>query len=265
MGKGVAILRDKRVWLTAATVVALAAVIFGVAAISAPKETPPEATKPIPEVEAESLAQEAETALSNGETSTAVALAEQALKSDPKNASAQQVIERVQLPEPQPASNTESSDSSSSGSGPKPSDDGVYGSAVSDIEALLPVSIKGWSAGTVVTQKGEALVTFEPNSGTAPSKTTVRALVIAHDRASKAKAQEFVTKVDKRVYSKDKATVDIGAMDAYFGTDGTRLAVVAFARGRYAFEVILTAQPQVKPATLKSVGIAVASKLPAAK
>lgn len=263
MGKGSALLRDKRVWWTAGTVAVLAAVILVVAAISAPKQSALETKKPSPEIQAESLAKQAETALSNGETSTAVALAEQALEEDTQNQTAKRVIEQAESPQ-QNQTTTNNGDSSDETSTPVAQDQ-AYSKAVADMTTLLPVSVKDWSKGTVVKQKSEALVTFEPNSGNAAGRSTVRALVIAHDRGTSAKAQAFITKVDKRVYTKDKTSVDLGAVNAYFASDGTKLAVVAFARGRYAFEVILTAQPRVKPGTLKEAAVVVASRLPAAK
>lgn len=262
MGKGTALLRDKRLWWGAGTVVVLAAVILGVAAISAPKESDRAANKPKPSIQAESLAKQAEMALSNGETATALQLAGQALDADPKNVVAQRVVERAEQPAPKPAANTDSEPDAVDPA--KPAAD-PYVKPVSDMTSLLPVSVSGWSAGTVVNQKSEALVTFEPAKGAAHARTAVRALVIAHDRGSAANAQAFLSKVDKRVYTKDRSTVDIGGVDAYFATDGTRLAVVAFARGRYAFEVIMTAQPKVQPVALKPAGQLVASQLPAAK
>lgn len=262
MGKGTALLRDRRVWWTAGTVVVLAAVILVVAAISAPKKSTPETRKPTPEIQAESLAKQAETALSNGETSTAVALAQQALETDNTNATAKKVVEQLDAAKPEQASNGDEGPSEE----PSPTvKDDAYAKAVGDMTTLLPVSISGWSKGTVVKQKSEALVTFEPNRENPAARTAVRALVIAHDRGTSAKANDFIAKVDKRVYTKDRASVDVGSVNAYFASDGARLAVVAFPRGRYAFEVILTAQPRVKPGTLKDVAVLIAKTLPAAK
>lgn len=261
MGKGISALFGKRLWWTVATVVALALVITVVAAVSSPKREKTSAA-PDPVVSAEALALKAETALSDGETSTAVTLAEQALDADPTNKKATTVIERATTePEREPSSGDQPADPDE----PAPQNDDAYSKAVADMSSLLPASISGWSAATVVVQKTEALVTFEPKLGAPHEATTMKALVIAHDRGSKSKAAEFVEKVDKRVYANSSGAADVGAVSAYFGTDGKRLAVVAFARGRFAFEVILTAQQGVKPTKLKQAGIDVASKLPAAK
>lgn len=264
MGKGARILRDKRLWWAVASVVVLAAVILVASALSDPSRRPSQVPTPSPAAEAQSLATQADAALSEGETSTALTLAERALDKNPDNTTALRVVERVER-----QSQNSGGQASAGGSGESTtsavSDVGIYGKTVSETDDLLPASIEGWITGTVVLQKTESLVTFEPQLKTAPAKTTVRVLIIAHDRGSASKAAAFVSKVDKRVYSKNATNIQVGARQAYFGTDGARLAVVAFARGRYAFEVILTAQPRVKPGTLRDVAIRVASDLPAAK
>ena len=53
----------------------------------------------------------------------------------------------------------------------------------------------------------------------------------------------------------------VGGVPAYFGTDGTQLASIAFTRGRYAFEVVLTADGA-SPKTLKALAIKAAEAFP---
>jgi hypothetical protein len=58
------------------------------------------------------------------------------------------------------------------------------------------------------------------------------------DMGSAAKAQAFLTKTSAVLYAKDKANVTVHGAPAYFGTDGASIATVAYARGRYAFELL---------------------------
>jgi len=74
-----------------------------------------------------------------------------------------------------------------------------------------------------------------------------------------------VKSVDKKVYPGDGATVKFGTQSGYFGTDGARLAVAAFARGRYAFEVVVYSQEGIKPSTLRPLAAKLAAAWSAAQ
>ncbi len=264
MGKGTVLTPGvKRVlWLTAA-VVALAVVIFVVAAVSSPKsaDEPAQNTAQSAELQAQGLAADAQAAASREDTAAARQLAQQALKLDAANAAARTVLDRIDEAE---KANADAGAKPPAKPSTQPSQD-AYLKEIK-LAALLPAAITGWSAGSVVVEGKDALVTFEPEARTAPSRQVVRVIVNAHDRGSAAAAKEFVTKVDGEAYAQDGAKVAVGVVpDAYFGTDGVRVAVVAFSRGRYAFEVIATAQPGVSAAELKQHALDVAATLPAAR
>lgn len=277
MGKGAGITK-RQMAIYAGVAVALAAVIFGIAAVSSPKSSSDSAPKTqlANAVRAAELAQDADQALSSNETATAISLAQQALKLDAANADAKRVIDEAKASSSGQTSGA-SNGSSSSGStpsgtttepapGPAPATPAKFLKPVADLAALLPTAISGWTAGGVVVQGQDALVTFEPKQGTPTSKQAVRALVSVHDRKTADQAKVFVTKVDKRVYPDNAAVVAVGAVpNAYFGTDGSKVAAVAFARGRFAVEVLITGQPGVDPATLQAIALRVASVSPVSK
>ena len=75
-------------------------------------------------------------------------------------------------------------------------------------------------------------------------------------------AQKFLDGVSKGLYSKDPAVVTVRGVTGYFGTDGTRFATVAFRRGRYVFEVIVTSSGP--PADAKALAEKAAAAFPAA-
>lgn len=253
----------KQLAIAGAAVVGLAAVIFGMSALSAPKKQQEPAPVTQGTLEAEKLASSADAALSQNQTATALALANKALKADPNNATAKRVIDTAQAP---PATETPVS-------GGQPAEEpaappaGPYAKAVKDLGTLLPSSYGTWSKGRVTVQGSDALVTFEPSLKDRAARATVtRAAVYAHDMGSEAKAQAYVKNAVKRPYSVDAQPVRVGIVDSgYFGTNGAGVAAVAFARGRYAFEVVVTVRPGTKPASVKALGVDIASKVPAAR
>lgn len=270
----------RRIVGTVATIATLATVIFIAAALSGQSRSPrPVAEETPPAIQAEQLAQRAEEAVSQADTTTAGDLARQALRLDPANSSARRVLDRISTSSPDDGGSDvtdpgdSSSDPGSNGSKPKPSPvttgavpAGIYAKPVGKVSALLPATFKDWSAGTPVADSGQAVVTYEPRPGSTDARKSVRAAVYAIDSGSSSAASRYLTTVNARAYTADGATVPVGIVPtARFATDGSRSAVVAFARGRYAFEVILTVQPGVDPATMKAVAVAIASGLPATR
>lgn len=251
--------KTRKALLWGGAALGLAIVIFVGASLATP-DTPPEST-PEPTqtavpTTADDLAAQAEQAEKSGDTTAALDLAQQALKVDSNNQRAQSVVRRV--------SSSQSEGGSSSATTTAPASN-VYASKVTDVKKLLPTTVASWTAGQLVTSKTDPQVTFEPPAGSADAKRAVRVLYVAHDRGDAKKAAAFVSGVDKVAYPKDAGTVKVGTQSAYFGTDGGRVAVVAFSRGRYAFEVIVTAQPSSTASSLKDLTVRLAALSPAAK
>lgn len=251
----------RKIAMIAGSVVLLALVILGVSAISKPAQRDPLVTAEITALEmAEGLADDATVALSNEDTATAVKLATQALAADPSNQAAQRVIDTVDGAADEPADETD-----------PPATDvavapGIYAAVVKDTTRLLPVKVRDWTRGQELVEGADALVTFEPKGGSADSDKTVRVLITSHDRGSEANAKAFLTKVTKKAFASSGATVKVGVVPGgYTGVDASKQWVVAFARGRYAFEVILTPQPGMSNKDAGKLALAIAAQLPAAR
>ncbi len=94
-----------------------------------------------------------------------------------------------------------------------------------------------------------------------PSKSISQVSWAVHDLKTTAGAKSFVTKTSKKSFPKNPGTVTVHGTKGYFGTDGTRFATVSFARGRYAFEVLVTVNG-VAPKTIKAAAIKAANAFP---
>ena len=251
----------KRILVLVAAVIGLALLIFGISALSSakkPAETVATTSRLSAEAQADILAQRAVAAESKSDTATARSLAESALKLNAANQTAVAVVKRLDEANPgtalTPSKPTNTATTADTWLKP-----------IKNMASVLPTSITGWSAGNIVSQKGDAQVTFTPDAEGADTGSAVRATFAAHDRGSAAKASTFVRSVDKRVYPGDGATVKFGTQSGYFGTDGARLAVAAFARGRYAFEVVVYSQEGIKPSTLRPLAVKLAAAWSAAR
>jgi hypothetical protein len=140
-----------------------------------------------------------------------------------------------------------------------------YLSAIADISSLLPGSIAQFVPGVPSQQKGDVVLPYSPVTGSAASTQVQRATFEVHDRKTAKAAQGFLSKTIKRAYLSNQKLVRVGTQAAYFGTDAGYEAVAAFARGRYAFVVVVSAQPGIEPASLQAVSVQLASTFPAAK
>ena len=253
-----------RVLVAIAAVVGLALLIFGASALSStkkPAETVATTTQLSAEAQADILAQRAVAAESANDTATALSLAESALKLNAANQTAAAVVRRVGGTNTNPGTNPTTT---------KPTTNttttaDTWSKPIKDMESVLPTGIAGWTAGNVVSQKGDAQVTFSPDADGTDSGSAIRATFAVHDRGSVAKANTFVKSVDKKVYPGSGATMKFGTQSGYFGTDGARLAVAAFARGRYAFEVVVYSQEGIKPSTLRPLAVKLAAAWSAAR
>ena len=273
----------KRVLVTAIAATGLALVIFGISAISSaqkPGETRASTQQLSPETRSELLAQRALAAVSKDATLTARSLAGSALKLDPANQTARRVIarldesSRVAAPVRSAPARPDSSTPTPVGKvTPKGETEltpeerllrAIFGEKASDVRDTslkLPPGV----AGTVVELGSDALVTFTPVRGSDIEGSIVRATLTVHDRGDVAKAGVFVASVDKKVFPGDGSTLKVGVANGYFGTDGARLAVVAFPRGRYVFEVVVYAQQGVQPSSLQPAALSLATSLSATR
>jgi hypothetical protein len=112
----------------------------------------------------------------------------------------------------------------------------------------------------VVAEGPDAQVPADPTRD-GPSTVVRRALFSVHDRETPADAQAFVNNVTKTAFPENAAQVQVNGVDAYFGTDGARFATISYSRGRFVFEVIITAEDGA-PGALVDVVIDAASAFP---
>ncbi len=252
----------KRILVAIAAVIGLALLIFGVSALSSSKkstDTVATTNQLSAEAQADLLAQRAVAAESANDTGTARSLAESALKLNAANQTAVAVVNRLNEADP---GNT-SADTKPDPGATTTAD--TWSKSIKNMASVLPTAIAGWTAGDIVSQKGDAQVTFTPDAEGSDGGSAIRATFAVHDRGSAAKASTFVKSVDKKVYPGDGATMKFGSQSGYFGTDGARLAVAAFARGRYAFEVVVYSQEGIKPSTLRPLAAKLAAAWSAAQ
>jgi hypothetical protein len=239
--------------LIASASVALIAVVILVSSLFSKPETPvtPDTTTTSTAgpstTRNDTLIDQAEKALASGDTTSAASLARQVLKSDPGNARALVVLEAVNS-----TTNGSSTSTTTAGNGTSASSDTGFLEALADFPALLPRSFSGYGMSFVATDAANADVSGSPVREGGPA---FRIAWAVRDRASVKAAADYITKTSKVLYPKSATTVDIDGIAAYFGTDGTQLATVAYRRGRYVFEVVVVADKKGNPETLRSLAI----------
>ncbi len=279
-------LKARPVLAGAVGIVALALVILVSAALSEPRSGV--STRPVADSgansendtpdhvsDSERYVRQAEAALASGDESAAIDLLRSAVEADPANVSARRLLTELTVvavtddtAEPGTQSGDSSGGSSQSGATDTPPvvppASSVYDKPVTEMVALLPSSVANYTQASVERGLQEAILALRPTrTGPAIGRVSI-AVLTAYDRGSSSAARDFVTGIGK-AYPDDRSSVRIGSQTGAFGTDGARLASVAFSRGRFAFEAVLTAEVGVDSATLKSATVGVAAAFPAAK
>jgi hypothetical protein len=119
---------------------------------------------------------------------------------------------------------------------------------VANMGALLPKTFSDYFLGDLTTTANEAQVSGTPLTA---GQEANQLIWTVHQTGSKAEATQFVTSVSKNLYANDAAAVTVDGVQAYFGTDGTRFATIAYVRGIYVFEVLITGNGT-QPKSLKT-------------
>jgi len=139
---------------------------------------------------------------------------------------------------------------------PKPGDDQPTG----PIQSLLkwaPDKLTGYTAAKPAADALSLTRQYIP-----ASDSKVKALVIAVEQfRDKDYAAAGLDAYAKRPYSKSPSKVSVNGHSAYFGTDNTRYAILAFTKGSVLIQIEMVAAPG-KQAALKTDLIAVAKQLP---
>jgi hypothetical protein len=191
-------------------------------------------------------------ALSKDDTATAIRLMERAVSLDSGNSAARSALAQLKrLP-------AVAATSTASASANPATDTGPFLGTI-DLFTLLPASMEGFKLGPAQVAAPDAAMTGAPTVQGTGATAIVWA---AHDRGTAQAAQSVIDGEAKGLYSQDQASVTVNGAPGYFGTDGARFATVAFRRGRYTFEVIVTATKS--PAEVKSLAEKAAASFPTA-
>lgn len=138
----------------------------------------------------------------------------------------------------------------------KPGDDEITG-PVKTMLKWAPGTLTGFKAAKPVAGAFTLTRQYAPASG-----SKARALVIDVEQfRDKGYASAALETYSKRPYSMGASTVKVNGHSAYFGTDNTRYAILAFTQGAVLIQVEMAADPG-KQAALKNALIAVAKQLP---
>ena len=252
--------RSKALLSGAVTVALLALVLIGLGLFGPWRDRSPsqKSSQVGQTVSGATLYQQALDAESSGDLTRTAVLAQSAVDADPSNADAKALLLRVNT-----ARSSGSTPTTTSPAGSRPATNAVDPNAAflkkyKNLASLLPTRQAGYAfdypaqVGRDISVSGNVL----------PSKKGLSQIAWSvHDLGKVAAATAFRGKVSERLFSKNSASTSIHGASAYFGTDGTRFATVSFARGRYAFEVIVTVEG-VPPKSFKTIALDAAKAFP---
>lgn len=102
-----------------------------------------------------------------------------------------------------------------------------------DLASLLPDSIPDYTAGSISKNGADALRPYYPKY----TGEVLALLVSVHLLANQSDAENFINRVNRVVFAKDAQNVTVNGYAAYFGTDGTTYATLAWAKGRVVYEL----------------------------
>jgi flagellar basal body-associated protein FliL len=236
--------RIKAILGTVITAFVLAGVIFFLWAASSPQERKNQSTTTIqlsPSQKSDEAYKRGLRSMESSDTTGAIAAFKTAVQLDPNNDSAKSKLKDAETA--QKAKQSATSGSSSSGTTKKSID---YGKKVSSLSSLLPTKVAAYELGPATSAGNDSARSGTPTDG----GSVTRALWTVHYFDSDDKAAEFVQNVTKSVYARDEKTVTVNGVSAFFGTDGTRFATVAYRKKHYVFEVVLTT-PSGNPAQIQ--------------
>ncbi|MDO8986813.1 MAG: hypothetical protein Q7V14_01115, partial [Coriobacteriia bacterium] len=224
----------RRYIYTAAFVVALAGVVFGVSALSSPKPTSAPAPSGLAEVpQADPYDVDAvQSLVASGETTKALEMLRARLVKVPSDLEALKLIKSITDARTPPNASTPSITPTGTVT---PGADDPFLKPIADLATLLPSAAPGYVLGSPVKSETDASVPIDSDQSGAVFS---RILASVHDRGSATGAQKFVTDVSRSAYPQDAAEFSYRGIPVYFGTNGQNSATAAFVRGRYVFEVI---------------------------
>jgi len=242
------------------TVFALAALILGITMFSSPERSGPSDLELASIERSQSMYDDALAELASGDATAAAQLLTRAIELDPNNKAAAKKLAELDTAEP-----TQPTPVEPTGTVKPPADPNAgYTSPVADLATLLPKAATGYDMSQPLVTGTDAQITGEGvRSGPMPGVRT--ATFFVHDMGSTEAAESFVDNQTHTAFPSNAADVTVNGLKAYFGTDGDQIAVIAYSRGRFAFEVILAARPGTAVGTLLDPGIASAKSFPSSR
>jgi hypothetical protein len=253
----------------------LAVIIYVISSLSPMKggrSTSEEATRSRAAAARVALLSQAQVAQDSGDTTTAAELAARAYALDPTDTTAKALLASIERQKKQEAADATSASGLEEGSAATdgkrtaggsiktegPWDEG-WKVSVASVSAQLPAKFEGWLMGSVVDDRTDPSVFAEPKSRSAQA---TRITWSVHESSSEKNADQFIRKTSEVLYPKSSFVQEVDGAPVYFGTDGARYATVAYVRGRYVFEVLLSAADGVKPGVLGDLAIDAAGAFP---
>ena len=257
--------RTKALLGSAATVVVIALVIIALWAFGSPRKTTPPTIMLSPQQRSQQALDQGLAALSKEQTGTAIELFQSAITMNPDNAAAKDALAKAKSGTSSNSNSGSSTTGSSSTGGSSTTTKTAPVAPAStwegklDLAKLVPRAYPDESLGGVSKSESDIVVTGSPSKQGA---TVTKIAWAVHDRGTDVAAADFIKNVSKSVYGHDPASLTINGTPAYFGTDGRQFATVAFTRGRYVFEVVVTTtQP---PADVQAFAQGAAAAFPSA-
>lgn len=238
------------------SVLGLAIVIAVVAAIG-PGRSDTGVTLPNVRFNSDQTYDQAVKAAQSGDTTAAKVLARKAVSADPSNEKARQLVSRLdRSAAPTLTGNSSNNGGGGSHEGTSTSPDTGFTTHISDLTPLLPTAFDGFSLDPVAKTDTDVSVSARAKSAAMPASHVVWAI---HDMGTPAAAKGFLTHTSRNLYPSHPATVNVDGVQGYFGSDGSRFATVAYVRGRYVFEVLLSATGP-DPDALQSLTVSAAQR-----
>lgn len=203
--------------------------------------------------QAEELYAQAQSALAEGDTKKAKTKLTEVIALDSSFESAAQQLETIERGKKPSADTTENPPSKS----PKPAEEPGGGGATALTE-WVPSALKGYSAQAPLVEAMAVTRQYFPSS----SNDVVQLVIVAEQYKTPTGAKRALGTEVKAKYTSDEAALTAGSHAAYYGTDGSRFAVIGFTQGAVMIAVEIGAKPGVDPDRLKGALVEIVEQLP---
>lgn len=168
----------------------------------------------------EKLRADALAALEAGDTETAKKLFTEIRRIDPTFADVNTQLDRIAAKQPSP---------SSPGAPPNPAEP----VPVIDLPSMLPASLNGYKTGELDAGAAYASRNYRPDS----QGKMQSLLATVHSAGTQTGAEQFIIRVDQAGFPKNAKNITVNGYAAYFGTNGTTYATLAWAKGTIVYEL----------------------------